>query len=309
MDPIILFFLFGLAAGLLKCEIKLENSITQLITTLLLFTIGIKGGMELYGKNLLDLLPQIALIGSLGFIIPLVAFPLLRKVGKLRRIDAASVAAHYGSVSVGTFAVCVAFLNSQEVDFEPYVPLFVIVLEIPAIVVGLLIAQDKTKKVDFSFLLMEIIRSRAVTLLLGGLVIGWLAGAKNLASYNVFFVNLFHGVLALFLIEMGRVVSQQMGAIRRYGLFILGFGLFMPLLSGSIALAVAMLAGLSMGGVVVVTVLGASASYIAVPAALKISLPEANLSLPLGSSLGITFPFNVIFGIPLAFKLIQFLYS
>jgi len=307
MDPIILFFLFGLLAGLLKCEIKLNSSISELLTTLLLLTIGIKGGMELHESSILELAPKVLMVASLGFIIPLIAFPLLKKIGKIDNVNAASIAAHYGSVSVGTFAVCIAYLNKQEVSFEPYVPLFVIILEVPAIIVGLVMAREKSKRPRLSSMLSEIFRSRAITLLLGGLLIGSLAGAKNLESYNLLFVNLFSGILALFLIDMGNTVSQQLGEIKKFGFFIVAFGVFMPIISGSIAMSFAILMDLSIGGVIVVTVLGASASYIAVPAALKLSLPEANLSLPLGGSLGVTFPLNVTIGIPVVFQLVHYI--
>lgn len=309
MDPVILFFAFGLIAGILKCDLKLNNSISEFVTFILLMGIGIKGGMELHEGSLLEVLPKVMAVATLGLIIPLIAYPLLKRIGKLNRTDAASMAAHYGSVSVGTFAVCIAYLNSQNVNFEAYAPLFVIILEIPAIFIGLMIAQNKNQATNFKAQMKEVLRSRALTLLLGGLLIGWAAGAENLKSYNFLFVNLFSGVLGLFLIDMGLTVSRQYREVIQHGPFILAFGVLMPILSGSIAMAIAMASGLSMGGVVIVTILGASASYIAVPAALKVSLPEANLGLPLGSSLGVTFPFNIVFGIPLAFQAAQFFYS
>ena len=310
MDPIILFFMFGLLAGLLKCQIRFSDSTSELITTVLLIAIGLKGGIELHDQNLLDILPKILLVAGLGLLITAIAFPILYKLGRISRVDAASLAAHYGSVSVGTFAVCIAFLKSQDVSFEPYVPLFVITLEIPAIIIGLVIAKRGcSDSVSIKRLFEETFKSRAITLLLGGFFIGWLSGATQLEPYSALFINLFYGVLALFLIEMGHTVSEQLAAVKKHGFFMLAFGLFMPIVSGTLALSLAMLMGLSMGGAVVLTVLGASASYIAVPAAMKISLPEANLSLSLGSSLGITFPFNVIFGIPLFYQAAKYFYA
>jgi hypothetical protein len=309
MDPIILFFLFGLIAGLLKCQISFSSSTSELITTILLIAIGLKGGIELHDQNLIEILPKIFFVTLLGLLITVIAFSVLYKLGRLSRVDAASLAAHYGSVSVGTFAVCIAFLKSQDVSFEPYVPLFVITLEIPAIIIGLVIAkQGSSKPVGLGKLFEETFKSRAITLLLGGFFIGWLAGATKLDPYAALFINLFYGVLALFLIEMGRTVSEQLAAVKKHGAFMLAFGLCMPIISGGLALSLAMLMDLSMGGAVVLAVLGASSSYIAVPAAMKISLPEANLSLSLGSSLGITFPFNVIFGIPIFYQAAKFFY-
>lgn len=310
MDPIILFFLFGLLAGLLKCQIGFSSSTSELIITILLVAIGLKGGIELHDQNLIEILPKIFFVALLGLLITAIAFPILYKIGRISRVDAASLAAHYGSVSVGTFAVCIAFLKSQNISFEPYVPLFVITLEIPAIIIGLVIAkQGSSNKVSIGKLFEETFKSRAISLLLGGFFIGWLAGATKLEPYSTLFINLFYGVLALFLIEMGYTVSEQLAAVKKHGAFMLGFGLLMPIVSGLLALSLAMLMDLSMGGAIVLAVLGASSSYIAVPAAMKISLPEANLSLSLGSSLGITFPFNVIFGIPIFFQLAKFFYA
>ncbi len=309
MDPIILFFLFGIIAGVLKCQIKFSAPISELLTILLLLTIGLKGGMELYGQNLFDLLPTVLMVSSLGLIIPMIAFPILNKVGHISLVDSASLAAHYGSVSVGTFAVCIAFLNAHNVSFEPYVPLFIIILEVPAIVVGLIIAKRESKNTHFPSLFKETLRSKAVVLLLGGMIIGWIAGPEKLTPYNTLFVDLFYGVLALFLVEMGFTVTEKLGEVRRHGAFIIGFGIGMPMLSGTIAMAMGYAMGLSMGGTLILTILGASSSYIAVPAAMRLSLPEANLSLSLGSSLGVTFPFNVLVGIPLFYQLVQIIYK
>ena len=309
MDPVVLFFIFGFFAGLVKSDLKLDSSITDLLTVLLLLTIGLKGGIKLHDQSFLALWPQILAVLFLGFIIPIIAYPLLTKVGRMNRVDSASMAAHYGSVSVGTFAVCMAFLNHHGISYEPYVSLFVIILEVPAIIIGLIIAKSGKEISSFPSLLGETLRSKAIVLLMGGLVIGWIAGEQRMEPYTPFFFKLFYGVLALFLMDMGRVVSEQFRVVKRYGVFIFGFGIIMPFISGMIAMSLGWLVGLSLGGTVVLTILGASASYIAVPAAMRVSLPEANLSLSLGSSLGVTFPFNVMVGIPMFFYITQSLFS
>ena len=206
-------------------------------------------------------------------------------------------------MSVGTFAVCIAFLNNNGITYEPYVSLFVIILEIPAIIVGLTLAHKGQQETKFISILKETVRSKAVILLAGGLMIGWISGKQKLEPYNALFVKLFYGVLAMFLIDMGRTVSTRLKEAKEHGLFVLVFGILMPLFSGCVGITIGTLIGLSLGGTIVVGVLAASASYIAVPAAMKMSLPQANLSLSLGSSLGITFPFNVILGIPLFYQI------
>ena len=162
MNPVLLFFFFGFLAGLLKCKIKSSESVSELLTMILLITIGLKGGMQLYGQNIFALLPKLPMVASLGLIIPMIIYPLLTTLAKMKRVDAASLAAHYGSVSVGTFAVCIAYLNSQSVSFEPYVPLFVIILEIPALIVGLVMAKKDVSEVKITSLLEEVFRSKAI---------------------------------------------------------------------------------------------------------------------------------------------------
>ena len=204
-----------------------------------------------------------------------------------------------GSVSVGTFAVAVAFLDRAEVFFEPYVATFVVMLEIPAILVGLLLARGRVAGAKIRGSVLEVVKSRAVVLLLGGLVIGRTAGSEALTPYLPFFFDLFSGVLALFLLDMGLTVTEHVLHVRRRAPFLVAFGVLMPLVGATAGLALAALLGLSAGGSTILATLGASASYIAVPAALRTSLPEAKLGLCLGASLGITLPFNIIVGIPL----------
>lgn len=299
IDPIILFFGFGISAGLLGIEIALPRSVNEFLTFLLLFTIGLKGGVELEHVSMVRLAPELAAVAGLGFVLPLLAFPVIRGVGRLSRVDAAALAAHYGSVSVGTFAVAVAFLDRAGVFVEPYVATFVVMLEIPAIVVGLLLARGFVAGADVRTSVVEVAKSRAIVLLLGGLIIGRMAGSDALTPYLPFFFDLFSGVLALFLLDMGLTVTAHVRHVRRRAPFLVSFGLLMPLVGAAGGLALAAVLGLSPGGATILATLGASASYIAVPAAMRTSLPEAKLGLCLGASLGVTFPFNVVVGIPL----------
>lgn len=302
-DPIILFFIFGIIAGLVRSELRLPSAIYDFLSLTLLLAIGLKGGIELAKQPFLTLAPQIGAVFLMGLLLPLVAFPVLRLAGKFKRADAASIAAHYGSVSVGTFAVAIAYMNSKGVSYEEHITLLLVVLEIPAILVGILLARGLSRETQWGTVAHEIFAGKGVILLLGGLAIGWIAGPAGIEPITPFFFDLFKGVLALFLLEMGVITASKLGSLRRYGLFIVLFGIAMPLFSAVIGGLLASQLGFSTGGVAMLATLAASASYIAVPAAMRISVPEANPTLSLAASLGVTFPFNVLVGIPLYYDL------
>jgi uncharacterized protein len=302
-DPIILFFLFGLAAGLLRSELRLPAAVYELISMLLLLAIGLKGGIELARQPFGPLASQMAAVIVMGTVLPLLAYPVLYYAGRLKRADAASVAAHYGSVSVGTYAVAAAWLTSREIFFEAHMPLLLAVLEIPAILVGILLARGLQGKLQLSALAHEVFLGKGIVLLVGGLLIGWASGPEGLNPVKPLFFDLFKGILALFLLEMGLITAAQFGSLKRHGLFLVLFGIGMPLFSALVGTALGWTLGLSTGGVAMLATLAASASYIAVPAAMRISVPEANPTLSLATALGVTFPFNVLVGIPLYYEL------
>ncbi len=304
LDPVVLFFLFGLFAGLVKSELKLPPALYDTLSILLLLAIGLHGGVELAEQASAALLGQAALVLLLGCCLPLLAFPILRALG-FSRVDSASVAAHYGSVSAGTFAVVVAFLLAKNIAFESYMPLFVAILEIPAILVGIVLAKGISRDTDWRELGREIFLGKSIMLLLGGLIIGAIVGKEGIKPLEPFYTSMFKPVLALFLLEMGLIASGQLGSLKRYGLRLAAFGLGMPLLGALVGAVLARLMGLSLGGTAMLATLAASASYIAVPAALRLALPEANPSLSLTASLGITFPFNILIGIPLYLALAE----
>ena len=306
IDPVIWFFLFGLFAGAMKSELRLPSQIYDFVSMLLLLTIGLKGGIELANQPFAILLPQIVVVMLAGFILPLLVFPVLQHLGKFNRADSASIAAHYGSVSVGTFAVAVAFMNSQNIAFEQHMALFVVILEIPAILVGIMLAKGLSRDTQWSKIGHEVMLGKGVMFLMGGLVIGWLSGPTGVASISPLFFDLFKGILALFLLEMGLITATQLGSLKRYGLFLLCFGIITPLCFAVIGIIVGLGLNLSVGGTAILATLFASASYIAVPAAMRISVPEANPTLSLTASLGITFPFNILIGIPLYYWLAKY---
>jgi hypothetical protein len=299
IDPIILFFLLGVAAGLVRSDLRLPSAIYDFLSIYLLLTIGLKGGIELSEYPLVPLLPKMVAVVLLGVVLPLIAYPVIRKGGRFRRADAASIAAHYGSVSVGTYAVALAYLSVAEVEYESYVTLFLVLLEMPAIIIGVVLARGVSAQTNWGRLVHEVFTGKAIVCLLGGLFIGWIAGRDGLASIDAFFFDLFRGMLAFFLLEMGLLCSAQIGSLRRHGLFLIAFGILMPLFSGVVGCGLGLVLDLSIGGTALLAVLSASASYIAVPAAMRISVPEANPTLSLAASLGVTFPFNVTLGIPL----------
>ena len=307
LDVGIAFFLLGVFATLVRSDIQFPKSLYQSLTLFLMIAIGLKGGVALAEHASWDLVLQSFYVIVLGLILPIIAFPILYYVGELKRFDAASIAAHYGSVSVGAYAVAVAFLEAQNIEYEAYIPLFVVLLEMPAIAVGLALAKRSNpagpaNSTDVSGesrqeLFREVFFNQGMVLMVGGLVIGVVAGDR-IARVTPFFFELFNGVLALFLLEMGMLAARRLEDIKRVGSFMLAFGIAMPMIGGTIACLLGVLMGLTVGGTVLLAVLGASASYIAVPAAMRVALPDANHSLSISSSLGITFPFNVLIGIP-----------
>lgn len=309
IDPVVMFFLLGIVAGVLRSELRLPVQVYELLSILLLLAIGMKGGMELARQPFLSLVPQMLAVIAMGFALPLLAYPVLLYLGRLPRSDAASIAAHYGSVSVGTFAVVVAYLSARDISYEAYMPVFVVLLEIPAILVGIVLAKGLISGDSLRRSAHEVLLGKSIVLLVGGLLIGWAAGEEALQGIAPLFFSPFQGLLALFLLEMGLVTASQLGTLRRYGLFLLVFGVLAPVVAAVCGLALAWLLGLSVGGAVVLATLAASASYIAVPAAMRISVPEANPALSLAASLGVTFPFNVVFGIPLYHWLTRHAYA
>jgi len=308
-DPVILFFLFGLVCGLLKIDLKLPKGFYPFLSAYLLLSIGLKGGLELRHVNLQSFGPQAIAVILMGVFITVFSFPILKGWGRFDRDNAASIAAHYGSVSVGTFAAGIAFLQQKNISFESYVPLFVVLLEVPAIIVGIVLAKGVNARDQLKPLLREVFFGKSIVLLVGGLVIGAISGEENFQGASFLFFDLFKGALALFLLEMGQVTADRASSLKKSGAFLIGFAVIMPLFGASLGGLLGVSLGLSVGGATILAILAASSSYIAVPAAMSISLPKANQSLSLGASLGVTFPFNVTIGIPLYYYFVKMIDS
>ena len=314
LSPAVLFFVLGLIAALTKSDLKFPEPLYVGLTIYLLIAIGFKGGVAISAAGLAKVwLPALAAM-ALGALIPLWTYPLLRFGGKLPGVDAAAIAAHYGSVSAVTFIAATNYLKVIDQPFENYATAFLAVMESPAILVGVVLGKMATKTAGESTsaslrtAMHEALFGRSIFLLVGALVVGALCGKPGMEKVEAFFVTPFQGVLALFLLEMGVVAGRRVGDLRKVGPFLLGFGILVPIVNGALGVLLGKLTGLELGGATLLGVLSSSASYIAAPAAIRMSLPEANPTLYLTSSLAITFPFNITLGIPIYLEIARALY-
>lgn len=308
VDPVVGFFVLGLLAGMLRSDLKLSSGLYDTLTIYLLIAIGLKGGFELASREVIDLIVPTLVIVVASAATPLLAYQVLLRLGRLPHPDAASISAHYGSVSVVTFAVGTSHLGRQGLDYDGYMSVFLVFLEFPALIVGVLLAKGLRADADWRRLAHEVLAGKAIVLLLGALVIGWIWGRESGAALVPFFEDLFKGFLALFLLGMGVTTAARLGDLRRVGPFLVGFGILMPVVSAAGGVLVGWLLALPVGNTFLLAVLYASASYIAAPAAMRIAIPEANPALSMGASLGVTFPFNVVAGVPLYLAMTQAFY-
>jgi hypothetical protein len=303
LDVVVFFFLLGVFARLVKSDLRLPEALYETLSIYLLLAIGLKGGIELSKQPLAALAPQVLACMALGFAIPFALYPLLRTL-RLAGVDAAALAAHYGSVSVVTFAVATAALARQGIPYESHAALWVAVMEAPGIVAGILLARwsqrgGTGRRMDWRELAHDVLFGKSVLLLLGGLLIGAVAGEAGTAPIKAVFVDPFKGVLALFLLELGLVAGARLAEVRRFGAAVVVVGIVAPPLLALAGALVGWALGLSTGGIAILATLAASASYIAAPTAMRIAVPEANAALSITAALGITFPFNIVVGIPM----------
>ena len=316
LDPVVLFFVLGVAAKLAKSDLRLPEALYEALAIYLLLAIGLKGGVELARQPALSVLPHALAAMALGAAIPLLLYPVLRVLGRLSAADSASIGAHYGSVSVVTFAVATSVLRAAGISSEPHMPLLVALMEAPGIVVGIVLARrfgatpgSAPRETQWGVLAHEVLFGKSVVLLVGGLLIGFVAGPQGLAPIEPLFFDLFKGVLALFLLEMGLVAGGRIGELKRAGAFLVIFGVAAPVTLGMLGALVGHLLGLSLGGTALLAAMAASASYIAAPTAMRVAVPEANPALSIGVALGVTFPFNITLGIPLYLQFARWLGS
>lgn len=314
-SPPLLFFFLGAAAAFLRSDLEIPTQITKFLSLYLLLAIGFKGGVALASSPPGDgLLGGLLAALALACAVPLYTFAVLRR--RLPIADAAAVAATYGSVSAVTFVTCASYLDGSGIAWSGYLVAAMALMESPAIIIGLLLYRLASNKeprsadapIEWRALLREACLNGSVFLILGSLLIGWITGSRGMDPMKPFVGDLFVGMLCLFLLDMGIVATRRLQELRSSVGRVTGtaplpvlisFALLMPLTNALLAGTIALLAGLPEGDALLLTVLGASASYIAVPAAMRLALPEANPGIYLPMSLAITFPFNLLLGIPL----------
>jgi hypothetical protein len=312
IDVVVLFFVLGVFARLVKSDLRLPEALYETLSIYLLLAIGLKGGIELSRQPLAALAPQVAVCVGLGFSIPFALYPLLRLL-RIGGVDAAALAAHYGSVSVVTFAVAAAALTQAGIPYESHAALWVAVMEAPGLMAGILLARWAARAdgaaTRWGQLAHDVLFGKSVLLLLGGLTIGAVAGESGAEPIRAVFVDPFKGVLALFLLELGLVAGARLREVPRFGAGLLVVGLAVPPALGLAGALAGAALSLSAGGIALLATLSASASYIAAPTAMRIAVPQANAALSITAALGLTFPFNIVVGIPLYIELARRLAS
>jgi uncharacterized protein len=300
LSPMVLFFVLGLAATLARSDLSIPEAIAKAMSLYLMMAIGFKGGASVAQYGFDAKLGLAILAGvTLSAAIPLIAFRLLMATSNLPRVDAAAIAAHYGSISIVTFLAATQALELSGIKFEGYMVAVAAAMETPAIVAALWIARTGDSRMD-STTVREVMLNGSIVMLVGSFLIGIVTGADGMKAISAFIVDPFKGILCLFLLDMGIIAGRGLREGRKnLTLPVVLFGLYMPLIGGALGAVASWLVGLSLGSTALMITLAASASYIAVPAALRLALPEARPALYLPLSLGVTFPFNLTLGIPL----------
>lgn len=317
LSPAILFFVLGMIAGIIKSDLDVPESISRYLSIYLMMAIGFKGGVaiaetaDFNGEVISTIIAGVVI----GFLQPFIGYAMLKATTKLDSPTAAAVAAHYGSISMVTFVTASSFLQANEVVYAGYIVAVLALMEAPAILSGLFIAHRSAPEtieageVATPKLSREIFTNGAILLLTGSFLVGWITGTQGMAKVEGFLVEPFQGILALFLLDMGLLVSRQLHHLKEFTFSLVAFGIYMPLMGAAVGLGCSYVIGLDVGTGMLFTVLTASASYIAVPAAMRLALPQAKAAIYVPMSLAITFPFNIALGIPLYYALAQYLLS
>ena len=311
ISPPVIAFAAGIVAVYVRSDLKFPEQVYQGLTIYLLLAIGFKGGKALAGSSFTELAGPIGITLVIGSLIPILVFLFTRKVLKMRVSDAAALAAHYGSVSAVTFMACLAFLDQQDISYEKFMPAIMATMEIPAIFVAMVLAKmfSAQAKTPLKNSIHEVITGKTFILLICGIVCGVTASDQSRALLEPFLISPFYGVLMLFLLEMGLIAGAKIKESKGIRKSLICFAIVAPIVQAMIGLLLAWSIGLSQGGAVIFAVLAASASYIAAPAAVRASLPNADPAVYVTTSLGITFPFNLVLGIPLYLAMSNLLYG
>jgi hypothetical protein len=304
-DLVLAFFLLGIVAGIAKSDLSVPKAAYDTLTILLMLTLGLKGGLALHGQVSWQLASEVVAIIAVGALIPLVLYPLLHKVVHLSQANSASIAAHYGSASAGTFAVALAFAESLNLPIAPQTTLYLVLLELPAIVVAILIHRKVTHtNASTSAMWHEALTSRGVVLLIGGVLIGYCYGPDGSKTIAPLFLGAFKALLALFLLEMGLCAAKHLYPFPLKHWRLISFALIAPMCLAWVGLALGVALKMPLGTTLILGCLLSSASYIAAPAAIRTAIKDADVGIAIFAALGITFPFNVLVGIPLYYKML-----
>lgn len=299
-SPVILFFALGFFAAVVRSDLAIPESFAKAMSIYLMAAIGLKGGVAVAQSGVSGAFATAGLLGlALSFSLPVIAYGLLRRLGRLDRINAGAVSAHYGSVSVVTFVTAIELLTAGALAPAPYMVAVLAIMETPAIITGLLLAKGAAGPGEGRAMAHDVLTNGSVMLLVGSFVIGFVAGPDGFAPVKPLFDTGFRGVLCLFLLDMGLVAARRLTQSRKLTLRLVTLAVALPLINGAIGVAAATMIGLDPATAAAFGVLAGSASYIAVPAAMRLALPEADPGIYLSMSLGITFPFNILFGITL----------
>jgi uncharacterized protein len=302
LNPPILFFFLGMTAVFVKSDLEIPAPIPKLLSLYLLLAIGFKGGVELIKSGITQEVVLTMLAAMLmACFVPIYTFFILKL--KLDTYDAAAIAATYGSISAVTFITASAFLHELGITYDGYMVAALALMESPAIIVGLILVNiftaDGKRDLSWTEVLKEAFLNSSVFLLVGSLLIGVLTGEHGWHLLEPFTQGLFYGVLTFFLLDMGLIAARRIKDLQKTGFFLISFAILIPVLNAGIGLLIAKFIGMHQGDSLLFAVLSASASYIAVPAAIRMTVPEANPSLYVSTALAVTFPFNIIIGIPL----------
>lgn len=308
LSPVALAFALGVLAKACRSEFQLPREIYLGISIYLLLALGLNGGVELAHASIDQIFWPAIVTLVVGVITPISSYLVLRRLGRFKVQDAAGIAAHYGSVSAVTFIAAQQFAKAMGAEPEGFMPTLLTLLESPGIHIALAIGvvQSGSSGRPLRETLHEVLTGRTMVLLVGGLVVGYAMGDKNWKSIELFYDTngpFFKGALVLFLLEMGVVAGSRLADLKKVGPFLVAFAIMMPLLHGALGAWLGVLAGLGVGGAAVLGTMAASASYIAAPPAVRMMLPEANPTLYLTAALVITFPFNLLAGIPIYFEI------
>jgi len=304
----VLVFILGFLGARINSDVRIPDQVYQMISIFLLFGIGLKGGHALKEVSFSSFaVPAIATVG-LGILIPILAYLSLKLVPKINDLDRGAIAAHYGSTSLVTFTAALLFLENSGIEVEGFATALLTIMEVPGIVVGVYLgSRHRDKSVQWGKTIQEVVTGKTILLLVGGLVIGAVTSQAGYLAVTPFFIDLQSGFLALFLLHLGYLAGSNWKEIKKVGALVGVFALIFPVIAGTLGVIVGNLVGLSIGGATILGVLCASASYIAAPAAVSVGLPEANAPLALMSSIGVTFPFNLLIGIPIYLEVAKLL--